>query len=120
MSLTTARNIAIIALVALAVTVLPGGGPVVSGILAAILIAFMIAFALLLHRLYRDRRFTLDSLPELDRLILYGSVGLALLDWAAWDRLDAAGGLGILAWIAILALAALGVFWVFTRHRSYG
>src|SRR5207248_10065708 len=58
----TARNIAIIALLAAAVVVLPGGGPAVNVLLTVIGIAFFAAIALLAYRLYMENRFTLESL----------------------------------------------------------
>lgn len=120
-SLGALRNVAIIAAVALVITVLPGHGPAISAVVTAILIAFFVTLALFANRLYREHRFTLDSLPEADRFVLYGSIGLAFLDWAAWEgRLHAAGGLGVLAALALLGAASLGVYWVFTRYRSYG
>jgi Kef-type K+ transport system membrane component KefB len=114
-----ARNIAIIAVIALAITVLPGGGPTVDVILTLITIAFFAAIALLGYRMYREHHFTLDSLEPRQRLILYASVGLAFLTFAATQRLFDEGGLGALGWIALLCLASYGVFWVFTQARRY-
>ena len=114
-----ARNIAIIALVALAITALPGGGPTLDVILTLITIAFFAAIALLGFRLYREHRFTLDALEQRQRLVLYASVGLAFLTFAATQRMFEAGGLGALGWIALLGLASYGVFWVFTQSRRY-
>ena len=114
-----ARNIAIIALVALAITVLPGGGPTLDVVLTVITIAFFAAIALLGFRLYREHHFSLDALEERQRLVLYASVGLAFVTFAATQRLFEAGGLGALGWIALLGLASYGVFWVFTQSRRY-
>ena len=114
-----ARNIAIIALVALAITVLPGGGPTLDVVLTVITIGFFAAIALLGFRLYREHHFTLDALEERQRLVLYASVGLAFVTFAATQRMFEAGGLGALGWIALLGLASYGVFWVFTQSRRY-
>ncbi len=51
--------------------------------------------------------------------MLYASVGLAFVTFAATQRLFEAGGLGALGWIALLGLASYGVFWVFTQSRRY-
>ena len=51
------------------------------------------------------------------RAVLYGSIGLAVLTFAASGRL--LQGAGVLVWIALLGLASYGVFWVFQRYRSY-
>jgi hypothetical protein len=114
-----ARNLAIVALVALAITVLPGGGPTLDVVLTLITVAFFAAIALLGYRLYREHHFTLDALEPRQRLVLYASVGLAFLTFAATQRMFEAGGLGALGWIALLCLASYGVFWVFTQARRY-
>ena len=114
-----ARNIAIIAVAALAVTVLPGGGPTVDVILTLITIAFFVAIAVLGYRLYREHHFSLDALAPRHRLVLYASVGLAFLTFAATQRLFGAGGAGALGWVVLLCLASYGVFWVFTQSRKY-
>jgi hypothetical protein len=109
----TARNIAIIALVAAAVVVIPGGGPAVNVILTVIGIAFFAAIALLGYRLYMENRFTLDALPTRDRTILYVSVAIAMLGFAGANRW------GVLVFVALLALASYGVFWVIMQQRRY-
>jgi Kef-type K+ transport system membrane component KefB len=109
----TARNIAIIALIAAAVVVIPGGGPAVNVILTVIGIAFFAAIALLGYRLYMENRFTLDALPTRDRTILYVSVAIAMLGFAGASRW------GVLVFVALLALASYGVFWVIMQQRRY-
>jgi small-conductance mechanosensitive channel len=116
--MTAARNFLIVALVALAFTALPGGTPTLNVILALLSIAFFAAIAFLGYRLYREHRFTIDSLEPIQRAVLYGSIGLAILTFAASSRL-LNGGAGILVWLALLGIAAYGVFWVFQRYRSY-
>jgi hypothetical protein len=112
-----ARNVLIVALVALGFWALPGGKPTMNVILALLSIAFFAAIAFACYRLYREHRFTIDSLEPIQRAVLYGSIGLAILTFAASSRL--LKGAGIFVWLALLALAAYGVFWVFQRYRSY-
>jgi len=112
-----ARNFAIVALVALGFAVLPGGSSTLSVILAILTIGFFAAIALLGFRLYREHRFTIESLETTQRAVLYGSVGLAVLTFAASGRL--LQGAGVLVWLALLGLASYGVFWVFQRYRRY-
>lgn len=114
-----ARNIGIIVLIALAVTLLPGGGPAVDVALTLVTALFFTAIAVMGYRLYREHHFSLDALESRQRLILYGAVGLAFLTFAATQRLFGAGGLGAIAWILLLCLASYGVFWVFTQSRRY-
>ena len=116
----TALNFGIVLLVALAITVLPGGGPALDGLFAVLIIGFFVAIALLGYRLYRENRFALDSLEDRARLVLYGSIGLAFLTFTASERLFGAGALGVLVWFALLALCSYGVYWVYLRTRSFG
>jgi O-antigen/teichoic acid export membrane protein len=112
-----ARNFAIVALIALGFAVLPGGDATLNVILALLTVAFFAAIALLGFRLYREHRFTIESLETTQRAVLYGSIGLAVLTFAASARL--LHGAGVLIWLALLGLASYGVFWVFQRYRSY-
>jgi hypothetical protein len=115
----TAINIAIILLVALAIVVLPGGGPALAVVLTLITVGFFAAIAFLGYRMYREHRWTLDSLAPRDRLVLYVSIGGAFLTFAATQRLFDQGGLGAIGWICLLGLCSYGVFWVFMRSRNY-
>ena len=110
----------VIALIALGLFLLPGGGAALNVALTLLTIAFFVAIAVLGYRLYRQYRFELDTLEDRQRLVLYGSVALAFLTFTATNRLFDSGGLGVLAWLALLGLASYGVFWVWTKYRSYG
>jgi hypothetical protein len=116
----TTAKIGIVALLALALFVLPGGGSALNIALTALTIAFFVAIALLGYRLYREHRFDLESLGASERLVLYGAVGVAFLTFTATNRLFDQGGVGVLAWLALLGLCSYGIFWVWTRYRSYG
>jgi hypothetical protein len=111
---------AIIALVALAIVALPGGGPTLNVVMSLLSIAFFAAIALFGFRLWHDHQFTLDSLTDRQRFVLYGSIGLALLNFTATSRLFHQGGLGVLAWLALLGLCSYGVMWVYVSYRRYG
>lgn len=115
----TAVNFGILILVALAITVLPGGGSALQGLLTLLLVGFFVAIAFLGYRLYREHRFTLDALGDRLRLVLYGSVGLALLTFTATGLMFGLGLGGILAWLVLLGLCSYGVFWVFMQSRSF-
>jgi hypothetical protein len=109
----------LVALVALAIFLLPGGSSGLDVLLTVLTIAFFVAIALLGYRLYRQYRFELDTLEENQRLVLYCSVGLAFLTFTATNRLFDVGGAGVLAWLALLGIASYGVFWVWNRYRRY-
>jgi drug/metabolite transporter (DMT)-like permease len=115
----TAAKFGLVALVALALVVLPGGGSALDVALTLLTIAFFAAIALLGYRLFREHRFELESLGQNQRLVLYGSVGLAFLTFTATNRLFDEGGAGVLAWLALLALCSYGLFWVWTQYRRY-
>jgi RsiW-degrading membrane proteinase PrsW (M82 family) len=110
----------VVALIALGLVVLPGGGNALDVVLTLLTIAFFAAIALLVYRFYRQYRIELESLDDAVRFALYGSIGLALLTFTATDRLFDAGGAGVVIWFALLALASYGLFWVWTRYRRYG
>ena len=114
-----ARNFAIVALVALLLVLIPGGGGALEAILTLLTIAFFTAIAFFGYRLYHEHRFTLDSLSTRQRLVLYSSGGLAFLTFTATGRLFELGGLGILGWLMLLGAASYGVFWVFLQSRRY-
>ena len=114
----TIRNVAIIALLALAVTVVPGGGAAAETVLVAISMAFLAAIAWFAFRLYREQRMTLMTIPDGRRAILFGAIGaIALLivgyeEFSSWDG-------GILVWIALMAGAAAAIFLVWRDATSY-
>jgi hypothetical protein len=108
-----------ILVVAALFTVAPGGDSTLQVILATLSIAFFVAIALLGYRLYRENTFFLESLTELQRGVLYSSVGGAFLVFAAAERLFDLGGGGVVIWIALLGLCSYGVFWVWMSSRDY-
>jgi hypothetical protein len=109
----------VIALVALVLVALPGGGGALRVVLAAITVAFFAAIALLVARMYRQYRLDIETLDTNIRLALYGSLAIALLTFTATDRLFDAGGAGVIAWFALLAVASYGLFYAWTRYRRY-
>ena len=117
--MTFARNFAIVMLVALALTAMPGGGQTLNVVMTALSIAFFSAIGLFGYRLYRENRFALDSLSERQRLVLYGAIGGAFLTFTSTPRLFDAGGLGVVVWLALLGLFSYGVMWVWMSSRRY-
>jgi drug/metabolite transporter (DMT)-like permease len=108
----------IVALVALVLVVLPGGGSALDVLLTALTIVFFASIALLVARLYRQYRLDIETLEPNVRLALYGSLAIALLTFTGTQRLFDAGGAGVLLWFALLALASYGLFWAWTRYRK--
>lgn len=116
----TLWKLGLVALVALALTVLPNGGDALSFALALLSIAFFTAIAVLGYRLFLQYRSELDGLPDGDRAVLYGSVGLAFLTFCATNRLFDVGGGGAIVWLALLGLCSYAIYRVWTRYRAYG
>jgi drug/metabolite transporter (DMT)-like permease len=109
----------IVALVALVLVVLPGGGNALDVLLTALTIVFFASIAILVARLYRQYRLDIETLEPNVRLALYGSLAIALLTFTATQRLFDAGGAGVIVWFALLAVASYGLFWAWTRYRRY-
>ncbi len=116
--MSVAWKFAVVALVALVLTGLPGGDNALDFLLTALTIAFFTAIALVGYRLFRQFRFELDGLPDRDRAVLYGSIGLAFLTFCATSRMFEVGGGGAVIWLALLGACAYGMYWVWTRYRA--
>ena len=114
-----ALNFSILLVVALGFAVLPGGDSTLNVLLSLLGIIFFAAIAFLGYRLYREHRFTHDSLETRLRLVLYVSIALAFFTFAASQRLFGYGGDGVLLWIGLLVLASFGVYWVWVQSRRY-
>ena len=112
------RNIAIIAVLALVIVAVPGGGNAADTIIAAISLAFMAAIALLGYRLYRENGFFLSTLSDRHRGLLYVAIGLIFATFVATDRLWDTG-LGTLTWFALLAAGSFALFYVWSESRRY-
>ncbi len=114
----TARNIAIVLLLAALIDVVPGGGPAARTLIQLITLAFLGAIAWVASRLYREHRMTLYGLGDRRRAIVYAAAGVATLTFTASSRLFQTG-LGSLAWLLLLAGCAFAVFRVFRSAREY-
>jgi hypothetical protein len=114
------RNIAIIALLSLAVWKLPGGGDTSSAILTLLLVILWGSVLYFGYRLYMEHRMTIHSLDDRVRALLYGSLVVVVLTLVATSRLwNEAGGLGVLIWFGLLGLAAWGIATVWRAYREY-
>jgi hypothetical protein len=113
-----ARNVAIILLLAAAVAFIPGGGTtaaLVGGILSTLI---FVSFVLLAARFYRERRLDIEGLGDRWRALLYGAIGVAILDMAARPRLSGTDG-GTIVWIALLGACAYTLYLVWRHYREY-
>ena len=115
----TARNIAIIAILALGVTVLPGGGAAADTALNLLGIAFFAAIAWFVYTIYRSQELTLSTMADGRRALLFGSVGLIALLIAGYDQFRDWGSGAILGWVLLLAAAIIAIFVVWREATTY-
>ncbi len=82
-----ARNVAIIAAIAAAVVIIPGGGTGANVVAQTVSVLFLAAIGWVATLLYREHRVALYSLGDRRRTILYVAVGVATLTLTATSRL---------------------------------
>jgi hypothetical protein len=112
------RNIAIIAVLALGVAFVPGGGAAADTLLAALFMGFLATIGLLGYRLYMQNQLTLSALSDGRRATLYVAIGAIALMVAGTDELlDTSGG--TLVWIAVLALSVLTIISIWREANTY-
>jgi hypothetical protein len=114
----TARNIAIIVVLAVPVAFVPGGGQVARGILVALMLAFLATLGLAARQVYRENRLTIDTLPDVHRAELLVACGVLVLMIAGADEL-LDSGLGTVLWIALVAISALTLARVWHDAHAY-
>jgi len=105
----TARNVAIIMLLAIPIAFTATGGNLAEALLTALTMALLAGFAWMVYTFSRDNQLTLATLSDARRALLYGAIGLIMLLIAGSDKLFASGG-GTLLWILLLA-AAVAAIW---------
>jgi hypothetical protein len=118
MSMSTARNVAIVLLLAAGVAFIPGGGTtagLVAGILSTLIMVSLVVFA---ARFYREHRMELDGLGDRWRGLLYGAIGAVVLALAALPRLQNSSG-GTLVVVVVLCGAAYAFYAVWRHYREY-
>jgi hypothetical protein len=118
MSLATARNIAIVLVIAALVVVIPGGGTGATVALQAASLVFLATLGWFASTMYRQHRTAIYSLGDRRRAILYVSLGVATLTLTATSRLWRTGA-GSVAWLVLLGAAAYGVIAVAWSARKY-
>ena len=88
--LKTVRNTAIVALIAAAVFLLPGGGRAARALEGVLLVAFGFGIVYLGVRQYREHRVALHSLGDRYRTMLYGAAAAMMLGMAFLPPVQAA------------------------------
>lgn len=113
-----ALNILIIAVLALGVAFLPGGGDFASAVLTAITMAFLAVLTFAVYQAYRANQLMMVALPDSRRFVLLSAVGLVVLLIAGASTMFSTG-LGTLAWLLLLASAGVAIWLVFSEAKSY-
>lgn len=112
-----ARNIAIIALLALIVAVVPGGDNAARAIMAALGITFLALIGFAGWQLFRQYRLDYSGLDERQRALFLGSLGAVVLMIAGADEMTETG-IGLLLWLAVLGTAVFLIVRTWTEARS--
>lgn len=116
----TVRNIAIVAAIAAAVWLLPGGGQVAEAFAAALWVVFGAGFGYFGYRVYRERRLSIYSLGQRHRALLYGGLALGFFVAAAGSTMLHHTTLGEkLLWSVMLAASVWALVVVYRFSRTY-
>ena len=113
----TARGLAIVALIALAVVVL-SLEPVLAVTGGLLRIGFFLAIAFFLFLVWRERRGDLEAWSDRSRRVFYGAIALAVLDIGAAIGLSPTGGDAI-AFFAVLGLCAWALVRTWRAEHTY-
>jgi TRAP-type C4-dicarboxylate transport system permease small subunit len=114
----TARNVAIVALIAAAVYFVPGGGRAANTFEAALVVGFACGLAYLGLRLYREHRIAVHSLGDRHRGLLYGALAVGMLAVAGRARMWQTG-FGELLWFVLMGIVAYTLVAVYRYWRTY-
>jgi len=114
----TARNIAIIALIAAAIFLIPGGGQAATTVGGVLQVAFGLAIAFIALRFYRERRVAIHGLGDRHRALLYGALAVAMMLALAKIRLWETG-LGELVWFIVAGGVVYALIAVYRQWRAY-
>jgi hypothetical protein len=105
----TARNVAIIMLLALPIAFTATGGNLADALLTALTMGLLAGLAWMVYVYSRENQMTLATLSDGRRALLYGALGLIALLIAGNDKMFSTGG-GTLLWILLFA-AAVAAIW---------
>ena len=114
----TARNVAIVMALALAVAFLPGGGNAAATVFTAMTMGFLAGIAWLLYVFSRHNQLTLAALDDRRRALFYGAIGMIVLLIAGTEKMFSSGG-GTLLWILLLGASLASIWWVWSEASTY-
>ena len=114
----TARNVAILLVLAAAVAYLPGGSRAAATFQTILGVVFMLALGYAGLRLYIRARVDVYGLGDRRRALLYGSLGVGVVTVAAKPRMWETG-FGEFAWFVLLGMVVYTLFALYRYSRSY-
>jgi low temperature requirement protein LtrA len=112
------RNFGIVALLALGVYALPGGGTAALLFRAVLFVIITLGIGLLGARYYRDHRMDVYTLGDRWRLIAYVALGVIVLALAGSPKLFDTGP-GTLLWLVLIGGSGYALFRVWRHSREY-
>ncbi len=119
-SLKTARNVAIIVVIAAGVYFLPNGGRAANTFESLLWVAFGIGIGYFGLRLYRENRVALHGLGDRHRGLLYGALAGAMFALVArYPRMWQRTGSGEFAWFVLAGLIVYALLAVYRHWRAY-
>jgi hypothetical protein len=118
MSVSTARNILIVLVIAALVVVIPGGGTGANVTTQAVWLVFLAGLGWGASVMYRQHRTTLYGLGAGRRVILYAALVVALVTLTGTSKLTRTGP-GSVAWLVLLGAALYAVIAVVWSARKY-
>ena len=116
--MTHLRNAAIVAVLALGVYALPGGGTAADFFAALLFVLLTVGLGLFAGRLYLEHRVGIFSLGDRYRALLYGAFGVAVWTLAAGQKLFASNG-GTVLWFVLMGGAGYALYLVYRHAREY-
>jgi hypothetical protein len=114
----TARNVAIVMVLALGVAFVPGGGNFANAVFTALTMGFLAGIAWMLYVLGRQNQLTLATLSDGRRALFYGAFGMIALLIAGTDKLFSTGG-GTLLWILLLGASVAAIWRIWLEANTY-
>jgi len=114
----TARNVAIVLLIAAAVQFLPGGGRAANTFAATLSVIFAAGLGYMGVRLYRERRVDLYGLGDRQRALLYGAIAVAVFAAAARPRMWQTD-FGEFVWFVLVGMVVYTLVAVYRFARTY-
>jgi hypothetical protein len=113
----TVRNVAIIAVLAAMVAILPGGGTGANVVLTGLYLIFLCALVWVAVIMYREHRGSLYLLPESRRALLYVAAAVLAVTLTATHRLwnTPAGSVAWLVLVGASVYVGCAVIWAARR-----